>query len=71
VVRPRGAIGTSHGTRAKMALRFVLANPDIAGAVIGSAELQHVDEALQAQAMGPLPPEVLARIDAVYASGFG
>ena len=65
------AIGTGHGTRAQMALRFVLANPDISCAVIGSAELQHVDEALQAQAMGPLPAGVLARLDAVYASDFG
>ena len=65
------AIGTGHGTRGQMALRFVLSNPDISCAVIGSAELQHVDEALQAQAMGPLPPEALARIDAVYASDFG
>jgi aryl-alcohol dehydrogenase-like predicted oxidoreductase len=28
----------------------------IFGAGVGSAELQHIDEALQAAAMGPLPP---------------
>ncbi|OFZ86224.1 MAG: hypothetical protein A2V78_11375, partial [Betaproteobacteria bacterium RBG_16_64_18] len=33
------AIGTGHGTRAQIALRFVLANPDVSCAVIGSAEL--------------------------------
>jgi L-galactose dehydrogenase/L-glyceraldehyde 3-phosphate reductase len=64
------AIGTDEGTRAQVALRFVLANPDVSGAVIGSAELQHIDEALQAAAMGPLPAHVLARLDALYESDF-
>jgi len=65
------AIGTGEGTRAQIALRFVLANPDVSCAVIGSAELHHIDEALQAAAMGPLPPHVLARLDALYATDFG
>ena len=64
-------IGPGEGTRAQVALRFVLANPDISCAVIGSAELHHVDEALQAAAMGPLLPHVLARLDALYESDFG
>jgi len=64
-------IGTDQGTRAQIALRFVLANPDVSGAVIGSAELHHIDEALQAAEMGPLPPHVLARLDALYESDFG
>ena len=66
-----GAIGTDQGTRAQIALRFVLSNPDISCAVIGSAELHHIDEALQAAAMGPLPSHVLARLDALYESDFG
>ena len=65
------AIGTGEGTRAQIALRFVLSNPDVSAAVIGSAELHHIDEALQAAAMGPLPPQVLARLDALYESDFG
>ena len=65
------AIGTGHGTRAQVALRFVLSNPDISAAVIGSAELHHIDEALQAAEMGPLPPHVLARLEALYESDFG
>ncbi|MCC6533459.1 MAG: aldo/keto reductase [Burkholderiales bacterium] len=65
------AIGTEHGTRAQVALRFALSHPGITCAVIGSAELQHVDEALRAQALGPLPAAVLARLDDVYASDFG
>jgi len=65
------AIGTGQGTRAQVALRFVLSNPDVSCAVIGSAELHHVDEALQAAEMGPLSPPVLARLDALYESDFG
>jgi D-threo-aldose 1-dehydrogenase len=64
------AIGTDQGTRAQIALRFVLSNPDISCAVIGSAELQHIDEALQAAAMGPLAPQLLARLDALYGNDF-
>lgn len=30
-----------------------------------------MDEALQVQAMGPLPQAVLAKLDALYASDFG
>ena len=65
------AIGADQGTRAQVALRFVLSNPHVSCAIIGSAELHHIDEALQAAAMGPLPPHVLARLDALYDSDFG
>jgi L-galactose dehydrogenase/L-glyceraldehyde 3-phosphate reductase len=65
------AIGAGHGTRGQVALRFVLSNPDVSGAIIGSAELHHIDEALQAAAMGPLPPPVLARIETLYDTDFG
>ena len=65
------AIGTDQGTRAQIALRFVLSNPHISCAVIGSAELQHIDEALQAAEMGPLAAHALARLDALYESDFG
>ena len=65
------AIGPGHGTRAQVALRYVLSNPDVSCAIIGSAELSHIDEALTAAAMGPLPSEVMARLDALYASDFG
>ena len=65
------AIGTEHGTRAQIALRFVLSNPDISCAVIGSAELHHIDEALRAAEMGPLAAHLLTRLDALYESDFG
>lgn len=65
------AIGGDQGTRGQVAVRFVLSNPDVSCAVIGSAELHHVDEALQAAAMGPLPARTLAQLDALYESDFG
>ena len=64
------AIGAGEGTRAQVALRFVLSNPDVSCAVIGAAELHHIDEALQAAEMGPLPAQTLARLEALYESGF-
>jgi aryl-alcohol dehydrogenase-like predicted oxidoreductase len=66
-----GAIGSDQGTRAQVALRFVLSNPDVSCAIIGSAELHHIDEALAAQRMGPLPPDALARLDELYKTDFG
>ena len=65
------AIGKDQGTRAQVALRFVLSNPDVSCAIIGSAELHHIDEALAAQKMGPLPANVLARLDELYKTDFG
>lgn len=64
------AIGAGHGTRGQVALRYVLSNPDVSAAIIGSAELHHIDEALAAQKMGPLPPDVLARLDTLYENDF-
>ncbi len=65
------AIGEGHGTRGQVALRFTLSNPDVSCAIIGSSELSHVDEALAAAAMGPLPAEVLAQLDTLYENDFG
>ena len=64
------AVGTGEGTRAQVALRFVLSNPDVSAAIIGSAELHHIDEALEAEQRGPLPPAVLKRLDALYETDF-
>jgi L-galactose dehydrogenase/L-glyceraldehyde 3-phosphate reductase len=64
-------LGDSYGTRAQTALRFGLANPDIACVVFGLAELSHLDEALAAAEMGPLPQEALDELNTVYAAEFG
>lgn len=65
------AIGTREGTRAQAALRFVLSSPDVSCAVIGAAELHHIDEALRAAQMGPLPASTLARLESLYETDFG
>jgi L-galactose dehydrogenase/L-glyceraldehyde 3-phosphate reductase len=64
------ALGTGHGTRAQTALRFPLANPDLACLVIGLGEPSHLDEAIAAEAMGPLPADAIQKLEAVYAKGF-
>ena len=64
------ALGSGHGTRAQTALRFSLANPDLACVVIGLAEPSHLEEAIAAEAQGPLPAEAIAKLEAVYANGF-
>ena len=64
------AIGGKHGTRAQTAIRFSLANPDIACVLVGLAELSHLDEALDALDLGPLPEEALARLARLYAADF-
>jgi aryl-alcohol dehydrogenase-like predicted oxidoreductase len=65
-----GLGSNGYGTRAQTALRFSLANPEFACVVIGLAELAHLEEALAAQAMGPLPAEAIAKLEPVYARGF-
>jgi aryl-alcohol dehydrogenase-like predicted oxidoreductase len=60
------ALGPGYGTRAQAALRFSLANPDLACVVIGLAEPSHLEEAIAAEALGPLPAEAIAKLDAAY-----
>jgi L-galactose dehydrogenase/L-glyceraldehyde 3-phosphate reductase len=63
-------LGERYGTRAQSAIRFALANPDIACVVVGLAELGHLEEALAAAEMDPLPDEALAELRALYEGGF-
>ena len=55
-------LGEVNGTRAQSALRFGLACPDIATIVIGIGEPGHLDEALAAVEMGPLPATAVDRL---------
>lgn len=64
------ALGAGHGTRAQTALRFALANPNFACFVVGIGEPSHLDEVIEAQSRGPLSPEVVARLEPVYAGDF-
>ena len=64
-------LGTKYGTRAQTAIRFGLANPDVACVIFGLAELSHLEEALGAAEMGPLPQEALDELATLYAAEFG
>ncbi len=64
-------LGTEYGTRAQTALRFGLANPDVACVIFGLAELSHLEEALGAAEMGPLPRQALDELNTLYAAEFG
>ena len=64
-------LGETYGTRAQTALRFGLANPDVACVVFGMAEIAHLDEALAAAEMGPLPQAALDQLNTAYAAEFG
>jgi len=66
----REALGGAHGTRAQTAVRFVLSEPRVSCAIVGMAELGHLDEALEAAEMGPLPEDALVQIESVYERGF-
>ena len=64
------AVGEGHGKRAQVAVRYALANPGVSGVLMGIAELDHIDQALGAVDMGPLPGEVLERIHALVDADF-
>ena len=65
------ALGDEFGARAQYAVRYSLANPGVSGVLVGFAELEHIDLALEAIAMGPLPPEAMDRLDALTQTDFG
>lgn len=64
------ALGDEYGDRAQTGVRFALSHPDISCAVVGVGATDHVDAAVAAAELGPLPPAALDKLDALYASGF-
>ena len=62
------AIGDTYGTRAQTALRFALSQDRLSCVVLGLAEPTHLEEALGAIELGPLPPEAMEEINQVYTS---
>jgi L-galactose dehydrogenase/L-glyceraldehyde 3-phosphate reductase len=63
-------LGDGYGSRAQTALRFGLANPDVACVVFGMAEISHLEEALAAAEKGPLPQAALDQLNTAYAAEF-
>jgi aryl-alcohol dehydrogenase-like predicted oxidoreductase len=55
---------------ASAAIRFALSNPAVSTVLIGVSEVAHIDHAIDAAARGPLPADMLARIETVRAGGY-
>ena len=53
---------------AQTALRFALMSPGVSGVLVGFSQLEHIDEAVAAVDMGPLPDSAMRALDAFYAS---
>ena len=64
------ALGEAYGDRAQTALRFSLSRPGISCVVIGLAELEHLETALEAAALGPLPETAIAQLAELWAEDF-
>lgn len=59
-------LGDRWGTRAQTAIRFALAQPAVDTLVLGFAELAHLDEALAAFELGPLPADALEVLERIW-----
>jgi L-galactose dehydrogenase/L-glyceraldehyde 3-phosphate reductase len=64
-------LDSEYGDRAQTAIRFSLANPNISCVVIGLAEIDHLETALAAEQMGPLPATAVAQLRELYGRNFG
>ncbi len=64
-------LGDKYGSRAQTAIRFGLANRDVSCVIFGLAEQSHLEEALGAVDLGPLPQEALDELNTLYAAEFG
>jgi L-galactose dehydrogenase/L-glyceraldehyde 3-phosphate reductase len=61
-------LGSQFGSGAQTALRFGLACPLLSTIVVGIGETWHLDEALAAAAMGPLPAAAVAALEPLWRS---
>jgi len=66
----RAALGTQYGSPAQVALRFALGNRDISSRIIGVGDVRDLDEALKAVEAGPLPKEVVEKLERLWATDF-
>jgi len=51
-----------------MAIRYILADPDIHAIIPGAQRVSHIEANIQAALAGPLPEELVKRIDAITSS---
>ena len=50
----------------EMALRFSMSNPQVHSVLTGAKTVEHIEEAALYMGRGPLPPDVLGRLDEIY-----
>ena len=62
------ALGDSYGTPAQAALRFGLGNETLSTIEVGMAKMEHLEQALAAEAAGPLPEECHASLQKLWGS---
>ncbi len=67
----REALGAEAEALAQTAIRFALMQPGISGVLVGFSELEHIDQAVAALDLGPLPDSVMQSLGQLYASDFG
>jgi aryl-alcohol dehydrogenase-like predicted oxidoreductase len=59
-----------HGQRAQVAVRYALRNPGVSGVEVGMAELEHLELAIGAAELGPLPDDLLSELDDLADANF-
>jgi aryl-alcohol dehydrogenase-like predicted oxidoreductase len=63
-------VGETYGNRAQFAVRYGLSDNSLHCTVLGLATLEHLENAIQAVEMGPLPEDVLEKILELQKSNF-
>ena len=63
-------VGETYGNRAQLAVRYGLSTESLHCTVLGLATLEHLQNAIQAVEMGPLPKDVLEKILELQKSNF-
>jgi L-galactose dehydrogenase/L-glyceraldehyde 3-phosphate reductase len=69
--RLRAAWEGEPGTMAQRAIRFALDTPGVSGVLVGVANLEQVDEAVEAASMPPLSERAMRALEGLHASDFG
>ena len=59
------------GSLVEASLRFALGNAGVSSVLVGYSSLEHLEQAVESAARGPLPPETMARLPEVWAGFTG
>ena len=59
------------GSLVEASLRFALGNAGVSSVLVGYSSLEHLEQAVESAARGPLPPETMSRLPEVWAGFTG